>query len=1288
MEPFTNNCSSNEMFFGNVLEQLESAALLDVSSLEAIAADIDLKLENLKERVTGVGSNVKFVAPVDDKQGFGCESRCEIDPLALNCFLTNVVQALECNAGSEDAILKELLIFCSRNGFLLPAVTVDVKRDPEGSSTSLNTVSGEVEETTFELWHKIKSKLRTGISSQLQQGNIFSRLNFEQPMYQKEIMKRIQIIDLFMAVFPINEILQLYSRTREQQLEIFLSGTKKYSVSWADEENVDKVKMVENLETFVVNQLDMLNMDIPVLWKINEYMPSFSIRLFIESVYLPHLLTAIGKVVRHFGGSSSESVRDTHLTLAFKPKEGPTPVSSLDDVRFIAKAFAIAWNWENEVAEIIEYFAIKPERRFSGECIRSVLKPSTSICSGSGRTEGLDNVIWDEDKDRTKTGAETKWPWREQFKCIISTLSSFIRKNLPAANYLLDLKETDEMTELIHVNDDLLYDNWKYPKKLPKNYAKVVSLFDELVTLASLGGGAIFEPVKESFIDGVTTFLRDCHKSLNDTLESLPANCSVKTIYSIICSASFLYHHLVFYEGCIASDGKKPFRDLTQLFKDLLDNAKTNVIMYHLNVITNSILHEPQSNNWSDHKAFFEGERYSYCIQMWSFYMKCIYLDVWHQLPQRESKEILLAILNDSVVILTGRYSKIRPSEARTKQYRCDVSAICDVSTWLIWSLSSSYKDILCSPLTASKIHNCHSLCSIMLLNMLMVSAPLKSVADYLTNKDEAEKIDRENFVPERILFQWSEPCLFPTCVNSLGEMDAKKAVFVVYKTLVSQANPAWPLVCQLVLMKDALLPTLIASSSDDFLQNQGPSSTSAGNESYLNANFVECVEKETENLDLELFFSHVYYLLFKSSAKSNALAHFLMALANRENTWGLFDNHIVMRAKATHQSPVWLKNVEKTLIPFLSRSFLPALEMICEVDRERCQPKFAFTNLEMLPCGCPTVAEDNSCTLSSEGALLYQCLVTTLNVFTENLNTIPRIIAVFFNRLNEYLYQRHFSAATKSPGLKILAFISYKWLTIKENISQLFDFQISSSTMSQVEYFAELVWHLLFNLTTDVSQNPSIPSEILSYIKGNKAWLQEKLKMLTNYFKASVANSCTGTIDQMSDVVAESQYITLTSTLMSAKEGRESLKFVYEILKANKEKVEKKLLVARSSSFEGKMRCPSQGMDFGQSEENPLMQYDAFGDYIHDQAKTMESEMDFSKWVPYIDISPISVQKRVILERQEFLPDSYKYLTDEEKIAHEKLLRYFEDHTSSVYSDRPLSSSSSSTRSSNTDPI
>ena len=41
--------SSWEMFFGNVLDQLSSAALLDLPTLESIAADVDAKVEQLQE---------------------------------------------------------------------------------------------------------------------------------------------------------------------------------------------------------------------------------------------------------------------------------------------------------------------------------------------------------------------------------------------------------------------------------------------------------------------------------------------------------------------------------------------------------------------------------------------------------------------------------------------------------------------------------------------------------------------------------------------------------------------------------------------------------------------------------------------------------------------------------------------------------------------------------------------------------------------------------------------------------------------------------------------------------------------------------------------------------------------------------------------------------------------------------------------------------------------------------------------------------------------------------------
>ncbi len=42
-------------------------------------------------------------------------------------------------------------------------------------------------------------------------------------------------------------------------------------------------------------------------------------------------------------------------------------------------------------------------------------------------------------------------------------------------------------------------------------------------------------------------------------------------------------------------------------------------------------------------------------------------------------------------------------------------------------------------------------------------------------------------------------------------------------------------------------------------------------------------------------------------------------------------------------------------------RSFSPSLALICEADRRRCFPSFAFTNLEHLPCGCPAITDKKS---------------------------------------------------------------------------------------------------------------------------------------------------------------------------------------------------------------------------------------------------------------------------------------------------------------------------------------
>ena len=49
-----------------------------------------------------------------------------------------------------------------------------------------------------------------------------------------------------MVLFPIEAILNLYAETRLSKLEQVLAGTKKHSVSWADETDIEQVNFIKS----------------------------------------------------------------------------------------------------------------------------------------------------------------------------------------------------------------------------------------------------------------------------------------------------------------------------------------------------------------------------------------------------------------------------------------------------------------------------------------------------------------------------------------------------------------------------------------------------------------------------------------------------------------------------------------------------------------------------------------------------------------------------------------------------------------------------------------------------------------------------------------------------------------------------------------------------------------------------------------------------------------------------------------------------------------------------------
>ena len=87
-------------------------------------------------------------------------------------------------------------------------------------------------------------------------------------------------------------------------------------------------------------------------------------------------------------------------------------------------------------------------------------------------------------------------------------------------------------------------------------------------------------------------------------------------------------------------------------------------------------------------------------------------------------------------------------------------------------------------------------------------------------------------------------------------------------------------------------------------------------------------------------------------------------------------------------------------------------------------------------------------------------------------------------------------------------------------------------------------------------------------------------------------------------------------------------------------------------------------------SSFNPLTEYGKFGENSYNQEMLIEQDVDWVQWLSHDFGFPPLLVKRIILSRNEFLEQSYEYLTEEEKQAVEKLRRYFCDPDGSSQSD------------------
>lgn len=313
-------------------------------------------------------------------------------------------------------------------------------------------------------------------------------------------------------------------------------------------------------------------------------------------------------------------------------------------------------------------------------------------------------------------------------------------------------------------------------------------------------------------------FLEHLHKLSQEALDH--ADLSVLT--ATIGAASLLKNSLYVYlqnvtvnvcppkgdeEGGSLKISQKQFAELTEaLAERLLD--------LHCRLLTLYILQDAESLNWDDSKSFFESERGSYTIQMWWLYLQGIRDDLWNSVPPKMSQDVLSGIINESLSVLTVRYTQAEPSQARSQLLLVDICNILFCMAELMPSLCPNGEALLGMNRSQlpKTIRDIHTKCNELFVCLVFRGAPLGTLFKLF------KKSSRPMFQPNDALIcpwiKFTNPNLFPRD-NKLQErtpsdLTTNTALCADFLVLINAPQADWPLLIKCLFMRGAKLSKMI----------------------------------------------------------------------------------------------------------------------------------------------------------------------------------------------------------------------------------------------------------------------------------------------------------------------------------------------------------------------------------------------------------------------------------------------------------------------------------------------
>ncbi|XP_040010197.1 uncharacterized protein KIAA0825 homolog isoform X2 [Xiphias gladius] len=844
---------SSELDFEQFLKDTEEKLNLNASSIEQQLKDIQAKMGDSR-------TGERPPSPSECLRWFSLRMHNSTRPVTtghqeLMDFFRAMQQYLRSEEdGKEEGTLQLLLNLSAQCGVCFP-------RTPSSSSSSsslhpqltassihlVHTVRDDASLEIQEAWDEVRVQLRRHLLDRL------SSRSPERPGPRQtstlSIPERIHCLQQLFFLYPESEVLTHYQGLKSQSVQVILHSSLTSSPS--GETGFDRLALGFR---FVIPALTQaLTEELQVLSRLAE---PHTILGFLNAAYLSTVAQELASLVER---ECELALRD-NTTLSSKikkysarsratvaPVELPVKNRSFSltshQLRALTQLAYTLLGFESNVKELVTDMTFI---NCTGDspCVKGILKKSREDMPTESKKSTAETLL------QTPEPQVLEFNWRSAFRglvpqmehCVKVVLDDVCAKSLQQEEAIYSSGHTSITmccttghtaiaASTTHLKEDSFYtySERQTPKMIAKFCQTIIAELDALLPLAAACRDSSLLEVRSSFVEACGRASFAVLGRLQERALEVPSSAPLKNLPALLATCIYVHQRLEHYHARLKHSNtteaaaKVPLTLLPiQKYQDTVDALKDQLTSYCIQVCSACILQDAESHHWDDPKPFYEGERCSFSVQMWFYFLCGLRSDLWVVLPADMAREVLGQVLSETLQVLVQRYARARPSYKRHLQIRCDITATLLYVEQLMWSLCESPEALVHSnPSSAIAIivggsdwpYQIHSLCEQLLTVLVIVTAPLSLLHRTFMSNPAKESTQHQS---DSFVVHWLNainPDLFTEQAIRDGLMG--RAAFAYQLRLLTSdpgCNPK--LLLRMLLYRDCHLPRILLENS------------------------------------------------------------------------------------------------------------------------------------------------------------------------------------------------------------------------------------------------------------------------------------------------------------------------------------------------------------------------------------------------------------------------------------------------------------------------------------------